>query len=247
MFVLGTGIGLCMQVLTIAVQNTVEYADLGPRRPASPSSVRWAVPSAPPSSARSTPTPSRPTSRTGSRRRRSRAAWTRPRPGGHQPGGPAPVAVGRGRPDHRRLRRHDPDRLPVDRAGRDPRVPGRPVPQAGRAARNGDRRRGRSRRGLRHAEPRDPREAAREAPSAGWCGNSPDIRLRNVAGCPGCELDVARLWALLQIYRHNQAFGTADLTYDRRQAAHPVRGDRTDLRPARRDRLRAAHGRPARG
>ncbi|MGW1713258.1 MDR family MFS transporter [Streptomyces sp. NPDC002156] len=29
MFVLGTGIGLGMQVLTIAVQNTVEYADLG--------------------------------------------------------------------------------------------------------------------------------------------------------------------------------------------------------------------------
>lgn len=29
MFVLGTGIGLCMQVLTIAVQNTVAYTDLG--------------------------------------------------------------------------------------------------------------------------------------------------------------------------------------------------------------------------
>ncbi|MCI3906378.1 MFS transporter [Streptomyces spectabilis] len=29
MFVLGVGIGLCMQVLTIAVQNTVAYADLG--------------------------------------------------------------------------------------------------------------------------------------------------------------------------------------------------------------------------
>ncbi|QNP69033.1 MFS transporter [Streptomyces roseirectus] len=29
MFVLGIGIGLCMQVLTIAVQNTVDYADLG--------------------------------------------------------------------------------------------------------------------------------------------------------------------------------------------------------------------------
>lgn len=29
MFVLGAGIGLCMQVLTIAVQNTVAYADLG--------------------------------------------------------------------------------------------------------------------------------------------------------------------------------------------------------------------------
>ncbi|WP_405775060.1 MDR family MFS transporter [Streptomyces sp. NBC_00859] len=29
MFVLGLGIGLCMQVLTIAVQNTVDYSDLG--------------------------------------------------------------------------------------------------------------------------------------------------------------------------------------------------------------------------
>ncbi|MET9958625.1 MDR family MFS transporter [Streptomyces sp. NPDC006326] len=29
MFVFGAGIGLCMQVLTIAVQNTVDYADLG--------------------------------------------------------------------------------------------------------------------------------------------------------------------------------------------------------------------------
>ncbi|MDG4862187.1 MDR family MFS transporter [Streptomyces sp. T-3] len=29
MFVLGVGIGLCMQVLTIAVQNTVDYSDLG--------------------------------------------------------------------------------------------------------------------------------------------------------------------------------------------------------------------------
>ncbi|KUI26663.1 MFS transporter [Mycobacterium sp. IS-1742] len=42
--------------------------------------------------------------------------------------------------------------------------------------------------------------------------NSPDIRLRSVAGRPGCELDVARLWALLQIYRHNQVFGSARLS-----------------------------------
>ncbi|WP_193048076.1 MDR family MFS transporter [Mycolicibacterium baixiangningiae] len=42
--------------------------------------------------------------------------------------------------------------------------------------------------------------------------SSPDIRLRAVAGRPGCELDVARLWALLQIYRHNQVFGTARLS-----------------------------------
>ncbi|MGV0645369.1 MDR family MFS transporter [Mycolicibacterium sp. XJ879] len=42
--------------------------------------------------------------------------------------------------------------------------------------------------------------------------HSPEIRLRSIAGRPGCELDVARLWALIQIYRHNQAFGSARLT-----------------------------------
>ncbi|WP_019972941.1 MDR family MFS transporter [Mycobacterium sp. 141] len=42
--------------------------------------------------------------------------------------------------------------------------------------------------------------------------NSHDIRLRTVAGSPGCELDVARLWALLQIYRQSQVFGSARLT-----------------------------------
>lgn len=42
--------------------------------------------------------------------------------------------------------------------------------------------------------------------------NSPEIRLRTVAGTPGCELDVARLWALLQIYRQSQVFGSARLT-----------------------------------
>lgn len=42
--------------------------------------------------------------------------------------------------------------------------------------------------------------------------HSPDIRLRNIAGWPGCQLDVAGLWALLQVYRHNQIFGSARLT-----------------------------------
>ncbi|MGB3481425.1 MAG: MDR family MFS transporter [Mycobacterium sp.] len=42
--------------------------------------------------------------------------------------------------------------------------------------------------------------------------DSPEIRLRHIAGRHGCELDVARLWALLQIYRQNQAFGTARLS-----------------------------------
>ncbi|MEN4473783.1 MDR family MFS transporter [Mycolicibacterium cosmeticum] len=41
--------------------------------------------------------------------------------------------------------------------------------------------------------------------------DSPEIRLRNLAGSQGCDLDVARLWALVQIYRHSQSFGSATL------------------------------------
>ncbi len=41
--------------------------------------------------------------------------------------------------------------------------------------------------------------------------DSPDIRLRRLADHPGCELDVARLWAVVQIYRHNQVYGSATL------------------------------------
>ncbi|MGX9791976.1 MDR family MFS transporter [Mycobacterium sp. MMS18-G62] len=41
---------------------------------------------------------------------------------------------------------------------------------------------------------------------------SPEIRLRNICERPGCNLDVARLWALIQIYRNKQVFGTARLT-----------------------------------
>ena len=42
--------------------------------------------------------------------------------------------------------------------------------------------------------------------------DSPEIRLRNIAGRFGGDLDVAGLWALLQIYRHSQVFGSAGLT-----------------------------------
>lgn len=41
--------------------------------------------------------------------------------------------------------------------------------------------------------------------------DSPDLRLRVLAGQPGCELDVPSLWALLQIYRNKQVFGSARL------------------------------------
>jgi EmrB/QacA subfamily drug resistance transporter len=42
--------------------------------------------------------------------------------------------------------------------------------------------------------------------------DSPEIGLRGIASQPGCDLDVATLWALVQIYRHNQVFGSATLT-----------------------------------
>jgi EmrB/QacA subfamily drug resistance transporter len=42
--------------------------------------------------------------------------------------------------------------------------------------------------------------------------DSPEIRLRSLAQQPGCELDVPQMWALLHIYRQNQVFGSATLT-----------------------------------
>ncbi|MDT5151699.1 MAG: hypothetical protein QOI01_3432, partial [Mycobacterium sp.] len=41
--------------------------------------------------------------------------------------------------------------------------------------------------------------------------DSPEIRLRSLAGGRGCELPVPQLWALLQIHRQNQVFGSATL------------------------------------
>ena len=42
--------------------------------------------------------------------------------------------------------------------------------------------------------------------------DSPDLRLRSLVGRPGCHLDIGGLWALLQIYRNKQVFGSARLT-----------------------------------
>jgi hypothetical protein len=42
--------------------------------------------------------------------------------------------------------------------------------------------------------------------------NTSDIRLRSIAGQAGCESDIAMLWALIQIYRQSQVFGSARLT-----------------------------------
>lgn len=42
--------------------------------------------------------------------------------------------------------------------------------------------------------------------------NTPEIRLRSIAGQAGCESDIALLWAMLQIYRQSQVYGSARLT-----------------------------------
>jgi hypothetical protein len=40
----------------------------------------------------------------------------------------------------------------------------------------------------------------------------PGVALRAFAEQPGCDVDIARLWALIQIYRNAQVFGSARLT-----------------------------------
>jgi hypothetical protein len=42
--------------------------------------------------------------------------------------------------------------------------------------------------------------------------NVPELRLRHLAGQSGGEVDVAQLWALLEIYRQSRVFGSARLT-----------------------------------
>ncbi|BBZ33531.1 MDR family MFS transporter [Mycolicibacterium confluentis] len=58
--------------------------------------------------------------------------------------------------------------------------------------------------------------------------DSPEIRLRNLAGRHGCVLDVPELWALLQIYRQNQVFGSADIS----DIAERLRVPREVIEPA---------------
>jgi hypothetical protein len=41
--------------------------------------------------------------------------------------------------------------------------------------------------------------------------NSPAVRLQALCERVGCELDIAQTWALLQIYRYAQVFGSARL------------------------------------
>ncbi|HEX5143023.1 MAG TPA: MDR family MFS transporter [Mycobacterium sp.] len=56
---------------------------------------------------------------------------------------------------------------------------------------------------------------------------SPEIRLRSLAEQPGSRLDAALLWALIQIWRHERFFGSAQLT----EIAERLRVPREVLKP----------------
>ena len=60
--------------------------------------------------------------------------------------------------------------------------------------------------------------------------DSPEIRLRSLAQLPGCNLDVSQMWALLQIYRQNQVFGIGHPRRHRRTSAGALRGHRAHFR-----------------
>ncbi len=69
--------------------------------------------------------------------------------------------------------------------------------------------------------------------------DSPEIRLRSLAQLPGCQLDVTQMWGLLQIYRQNQVFGSVTLTDIAERLRVPLRGHRTDVRRSGRQGSRA--------
>ena len=186
MLVLGIGIGVSMQVLTLIVQNTVSYSDLGVARPASRSSARsaarsrrrlrnrvrqraWAPPSRPPSGG---------------------PVWTRrqslPGHAARAPAGADPAGRRRLRPRHPRLL---PDGGPLSL--------GWPlssaVPQGGAAARDLAGRRGRRGRGLWHARGR--RQPA--APADGHRADRAHPRPRGgreIREASGTALGVADGW-----------------------------------------------------
>ena len=171
MLVLGVGIGLCMQILTIIVQNTSDYADLGVATSgvtffrALGSSFGAAVFGAVYSGKLQDVLPRAVLAV------RARSAAGRPHPSPCTASPPTLIA-----PIVQRLRRRAPGRLPVRRTGGPARLRARPVPPGGAAARRSPGRRGRRRRRLRDGQrlrlrpgaggPARPADAARGAPCA---------------------------------------------------------------------------------
>ncbi len=239
LFILGTGIGLCMQVLILVVQNTASFADLG----VATSGVTFFR----------TIGSSFGAAIFGSLFANFLAEPHRARAGG-QRGAAARGRSRRRRCTHcrRRWRRRSSTPTPTrwERSSC-ARCPSRSSASSSRCSS----RRCRCARWRRCRRPTSARASAcraRESPEkilemavGRLFRDSPEIRLRNLAGQPGCELDVALLWALIQIYRQSQVFGSARLT----DIAERLRVPPEVLEPTF-DRLvecglRAAHRRPA--
>ena len=204
MLVLGVGIGLSMQVLTIIVQNTVEYRDLGVATSgvtffrtmgssfgAAVFGTIYANHLAPNLAKAVAPTGADPTQVT------TPSAV-------HDP--PARSAGGR----RRGVRRHPPDRLRVRDPGGRHRLRGGAVPQAGADARADPARGLRDRSRLRHPRPahragaaRGPGRADPPDPAAGGRGHA--ARSPREAGLDAVQVWTLRQVAIQQIHAHGPA------------------------------------------
>ena len=218
--VLGAGIGMCMQVLVLIVQNTVDFADLGVATVGVTffrtigSSFGAAVFGSLFNNfleARSRrPREQRRTARSGAVARCA-----------------AQVVAGNGRADRGGLRRCPRSRVPVCGAGCGGRFRVGVDTQTGSAAQQRHQYGGGYGRGLRDADDRLAR------PTVGECRWAIDsqgsgVQLRAIAERPGSKLDIGRLWALLQVFRFGQAAGQARLS----DIAEHVRVPREILEPA---------------
>ena len=213
LFVLGTGIGLCMQVLVLVVQNTSSFADLG----VATSGVTFFRTIG--SSFGAAIFGSLFANFLAGRIGPALIASGAPPAAAQSPKALHELSPTMAAPIVERLRGLAGHRVPLRGAGRRRRLRRRAVPQGGAASRDGRRVGHRPRRGLRHAEHRATPDKILEVAVGRMFRDSPEMRLRSLAGRPGCDLDVASLWALVQIYRQNQVFGSATADGHRRAAS----------------------------
>ncbi len=204
--VLGAGIGMCMQVLVLIVQNTVDFADLG----VATSGVTFFRTIGSSFGAAVFGSLFNNFLHDAHRRRRWPPAARRPQAAQsphalHQlpPEMAAPIASAYADSLDQVFLCAAPVAVVGFVVGADA--------QAGSVARERGRRRPTWARASRCRPPTRRSSCSRTAVGR-LVRQSPEIRLRSIAGTRGCESDVALLWALIQIYRQSQVFGSARLS-----------------------------------
>ncbi len=214
MFVLGTGIGLCMQVLTIAVQNTVEYTDLGTATSGVTffrtlgSSFGTAVFG---TIYTNTLTPQL----ADGVAEAARSSGTDPAvlmKAATSPEGLHGLPSDDRRAHRRGVRRHAPDRLPVDRAGDADRFRDRAVPQAGAAARQRPDGVHGPGRGLRDPPSSADNQRRLEAVVGKIIGGTSPDAMRRLVTESDTRLDIAGAWAVMQVELFTRMVGHASLS-----------------------------------